>query len=761
MSLRSPFYMCSAIALCAGLTACGASGGGSIASPITSAAVTPTPTPTPTPPPQNFDTAEYRRSNGLDNINALAAYDAGGTGEGVIIAIVDSGIDISNSEFAGRIHPDSTNTANPGTTFQDQDGHGTFTASVAAGDNNGVGNHGVAFDSQILALRTDDAGSCASVDGCSHFDSDIAAAVNIAADVGAKVSNLSLGGGGAAFSLRSAINRATRDGMILVISAGNDGQAQPDDFALVAQSGNANGRVLIAGYVDDTNTIDPNSNRAGSAADVFVVAPGSGILATGLNGERFLVSGSSFSAPHVSGAIAVLYDLFPDLTADQMIDLITSTATDLGTPGVDSVYGHGLINLEEAIQPQGTLQASVTTAGANVLAPLNAGLQTPSAFGDALSAGLAGQRTTSIDAFNRSYDVDLAPFAQARQPQVGLSGILNAQQSFAHSTLATQGGAMFAQVTVREEAPLPAHLLASFSGAFADRADTRDIMGQMHAKFGTMTLQASFGLRPQNILAPAGVQDLTSLRDTDASTYTIGNAPSDGALRMQYLLTQSLAMSVEANWTSTQARTRAQSASFAQPEDTHLRQTALSLTYSASPGRSFAITLGAVDERGQIFGAVANDGALALGSGVQTLYAQTSAHQWIGDNTYITASAAYGTAQLDGANQASLLRSDGALGISSWTIALRSDASFAPGDAFALSIAQPQRVESGSAELQGAQTAGFSLSPTGRQIDTELAYQLPLGAWGTLSANALARRDLGHVTGQHDVAGFVRFTSGF
>lgn len=761
MSPCSTLTKCSVIALSVGLVACGGGGGSAITSPITSTAVTPPPTPTPPPGPQNFDTAEYRRSTGLDNINALAAYNAGGTGDGVIIAVVDSGIDINNAEFAGRIHPESTNTANPGTTFQDQDGHGTFTASIAAGDNNGVGSHGVAFDSQILALRTDDDGSCAGVDGCSHFDVDIAEAVDIAANVGAKVANLSLGGGGAAFSLRSSINRATQDGLIVVISAGNDGRDQPDEFALVAQTGNANGRVLIAGYVDDTNTIDPNSNRAGSAADVFVVAPGTDVLATGLNGQQFLVSGSSFSAPHVSGAIAVLYDLFPNLTADEMIDLITSTATDLGAPGVDAVYGHGLINLEAAIQPQGTLQTSVASANGAVMAPLNSGLQTPSAFGDALAAGLSGQRITSFDRFNRAYDVNLAPFAQAQQPQVGLSGILNSQQNFAHSALSANSGALFAQVSVREETPLPAHLLASFSGAFADRAERRDVMGRMQARFDDVTLSATFGLRPDPVLTPGGEQSLISLRDSDATTYGLGSAPSDGAIRAEYALTPAIGISIEAAWAQRLVDPSLQNTAFGPAQDSQMRQSAISLHYDVAADTSFAITLGAIEERGQIFGALANDGALSLGSGANTLYAQTSLRQWLGASTYVSAEAAYGTARLRENTQASLLQSDGTLAVSSWSMGLRSNSALKVGDAAAFTISQPQRVESGTAQLLTGEVTRLSLAPTGRQIDTELAYQFPLSGWGTLSANALMRRDLGHVDGQHDVAGFVRLTSHF
>lgn len=749
----------------AALSACGSGGSGSsaIPSPITTAAVPPTPTPTPTPaPPENFNTAEYRRSNGLDNINALAAYNAGGTGEGVIIAIVDSGIDLSGNEFSGRIHPNSTNTANPGTTFDDQDGHGTFVASVAAGANDGISTHGVAFDAQILALRTDDGDSCSQADGCSHFDIDIAAAIDVADQAGAKVANLSLGGGGAAFSLRSAIDRATQNGMIVVISAGNDGDAEPDSFALVGQTRNANGRVLIAGYVDDNNVISANSNRAGNAADIFVVAPGVNILATGLDEERFLVSGSSFAAPHVSGAIAVLYDLFPNLSADDMVDLITSTATDLGAPGIDDVYGHGLINLEEAVLPQGTIQTEVAAGEdgtTTLMVEFNSNTQTSTAFGDAVALGLTGQRATGIDRFSRAYEVDLAPFAQSQRPQVSLSGVLDSRQSSMHSALSTQGGTFFAQVSLQQQTPLNAALLESFSGAFADRADERQMTGRVTAQFDGITVKSSFGLRPDPVLQPAGERSLISLRDTDGATYGLGDAPSDSAIAASYTLNSDFSVTAQANWAQQFYRT-----AFNERQESQLWQSALSLTYRADANSSAALSLGVVQERGQVFGAAANGGALSLGSGARTLYAQASYQTWLGAKTYITTNAAYGSTQLNDDDQASLLQASGALGVSSWSAGLRSVDAFANGDTVILTFSQPQRVESGSAALTAAGTAtitSFSLAPTGRQIDSEIAYHLPIKGWGALSANALVRRDLGHVAAQNDVAGFVRFTSGF
>ncbi|MEO0411387.1 MAG: S8 family peptidase [Pseudomonadota bacterium] len=745
------------------LTGCGGSGGAAT-NILPSAPTTQAATPTPTPTPVSFNTAEYRRSNGLDNINAIPAYEAGGTGEGVIIAIIDSGIDSASLEFTGRIHPASTNTAGTPSDFQDIDGHGTFVASVAAGAKNDSGTHGVAFEAQLLALRTDSGLSCQGVDGCSHFDSDIAEALDVARIEGARVANMSLGGGGANFQLRQAIDRATSDDVIVVISAGNDGQSQPDDFALAALDQRANGRVLIAGYVDDNNVIADSSNRAGSAQDVFVVAPGVSIRATGLNNEEFFVTGSSFSAPHVSGAVALLYDLFPNLTADEMIDLVTSTATDLGTPGVDPVYGHGLINLEEAIQPQGTLQTSLVSVNADtqVMGALVSGAAGPSAFGNALSAGLTSTTAVSYDRFNRAYDIPLAQFAQSAAPTLNISALFDTRQRFAHSALRDESGTIQAQFSMQQQLPLSADLLSSFSGSFADQADLQQVTAQMHVDLGNASVSTFVNQRPGIGLAPINDTALLSLADTDAAQFGLGSAPTQLRVVADYHLRGGWKVGMAA----ARSDTDFQSAELGGiDEAASMTQSGVSLAWE---NEAFAVrsTLGVIREIGQVFGAQANRGALSLGRGAQTRFAELAFSVILGGTWRLDGDAAYGVARLDNANMQSLIAAGNDVALTSWSAQLAARALLAPTDAFALTVRQPQRVESGTAtfaalETLSANTATFSLAPDGRQMDFEAAYGVALPGLATLSANVLLRQDAGHVAGLNDVAALMRLTSRF
>ena len=161
-------------------------------------------------------------------------------------AVIDSGVNPNSPEFAGRISPASQDVA--GTRgLGDDSGHGTAVSAVLLAAKNDAQIQGMAFDATLLALRTDTPGSCTSTSDCSHSDSNIARALDIATTQGAKVANISLGGASANLTLRNAIARATAAGMVIVISAGNDSAANPSDLALIATDPIARNQVIVAG----------------------------------------------------------------------------------------------------------------------------------------------------------------------------------------------------------------------------------------------------------------------------------------------------------------------------------------------------------------------------------------------------------------------------------------------------------------------------------------------------------------------------------
>ena len=367
----------------------------------------------------NYRTAEYNRSTGLELANAVPAYQAGATGQGVLAAVIDSGVNPSSVEFSGRIAPASQDVS--GTRgLGDDGGHGTAVSGVLLAAKNDSGIHGVAFNSTLLALRTDTPGSCNAAGDCSHSDNAIARALDIATAQGAKVANLSLGGSSANATLRAAIGRATATGMVIVMSAGNDSSDNPSDLAAIATDPLARSQVIVAGSHNAGKTISSFSNRAGTTAQVFVTALGEEVRSFDEAGQAFLYSGTSFSAPFVSGAVALLAQAFPNLTGAQIVQLLLESADDLGAAGTDGVYGRGALNIGRAFQPRG--QASLAGSATPVSLAANQATLSP-AMGDAGAQTSMG--AVILDGFDRAFVVDFAEQVRNARPQSGLVGALN------------------------------------------------------------------------------------------------------------------------------------------------------------------------------------------------------------------------------------------------------------------------------------------------------------------------------------------------
>ena len=393
---------------------------------------------------QDFITDEYSRT-ALSQINASYAYDRGWTGDGVIVGMVDTGIDTDNEDFdADRFS--TINYRFAGT--EDDNGHGTHVAGIIAAAKNDIGTHGVAYDADLISIKLCFAGGNCSA---SYFDE----AMKELSIRGATVANLSanttttlltqigdtdayyLPGqsskDGSIDSTLSNYKTATDNGMIIVNAAGNYGldyPMMPSHYATrVDENGDLylNGQWLIVGAVDSNNNIASWSNKAGhicsnvtytdgvatgcndtfNTKDFFVVAPGVNILSTANGGGTTVMSGTSMAAPYVTGSIAVLKQAWPQLEPEQLVGLITSTAQDLGEPGVDSVYGHGLVDLNEATKPQGDIVA-VQPSGS--ISSISGGI-----VGDASMNGLNDISAISsivvMDSYDRDYYVEDSNFS--------------------------------------------------------------------------------------------------------------------------------------------------------------------------------------------------------------------------------------------------------------------------------------------------------------------------------------------------------------
>jgi hypothetical protein len=333
---------------------------------------------------------------------AITAWNAGSTGRGIKVGVIDSGINAALPEFTGRIDPASRDLV-AGRGVVDTEGHGTAVSGVIAAARNGTQNLGLAFESTILSLNSSNPNNCDPEDGCKHNDSDIAEGIDVAVANGARVINISLGGDGIGTSMLNAVRRATAAGVVMVFSAGNESELNPSSFA-VGAARQSNGLVIIAGAHDANGAIADFSNQAGTDTAYYMTALGVRVRTIDENGAGTLWSGTSFSAPVITGAAALLAQAFPNLTGRQIVQLLLTTTDDAGAAGVDSVYGHGHLNIQRAFQPQGSVKMAGSQAA--VPAATEGGDASPT-MGDSTAAG-AMKGAIILDGYSRAFVADLA-----------------------------------------------------------------------------------------------------------------------------------------------------------------------------------------------------------------------------------------------------------------------------------------------------------------------------------------------------------------
>ena len=215
---------------------------------------------------------------------------------------------------------------------RDDFGHGTHTAGIAAAvTDNGVGVAGAAWGARIMPVKVlDQYGS--------GWYSDIAAGIVYAADNGARVLNLSLGGPEDSQTLRSGVDYALSRGALVIAAAGNTASAvlYPAAYAPVLA-------------VSATDANDGWASFSNYGPQVDLAAPGVDIFSTWYRTNYFTKSGTSMAAPHVAGAAALLWSRWPDLTAGEVITALIETASDAGAPGFDPYTGWGRVDAFRAL----------------------------------------------------------------------------------------------------------------------------------------------------------------------------------------------------------------------------------------------------------------------------------------------------------------------------------------------------------------------------------------------------------------------------
>lgn len=289
---------------------------------------------------------------GLRQINALQAWKKS-TGKGIKVAVVDTGVDLNHPDLKDNLI-EGYNSIDPDKPPRDDHYHGTHVAGIiGAVANNNIGIAGVAPDSKIMPIKVMDN------DGKGNA-SDIAQGIVWAVDHGADVINLSIGSRYKSDIQLKAINYALKKNVVVVSSMGNDGtevKFYPAAFNEIPGLKD----VIAVGSIEPKKSKSSFSNYGNW---ISVTAPGSYIASTmpsyntrviqeqGLVLKYGVLSGTSMSAPFVSGAAALILSQKNNIKPSLVKSILQNSAEDLGDKGFDKYYGHGLINISKAIKSE-------------------------------------------------------------------------------------------------------------------------------------------------------------------------------------------------------------------------------------------------------------------------------------------------------------------------------------------------------------------------------------------------------------------------
>ena len=411
--------------------------------------------PSPSADPAWWRTAEFNNQYALGMIGVEHRYAAGATGKGTLGAIYDSGIDLDH-EDVGRIRLDLSHYYNSIRFFsnrigdsRNQNGHGTAVYGIAGASRNGTGIHGVAPDAQFMILKQRwlptyndfyDALGRVTRAGVDAMNNSWGWPENIVDSTYTPEELLT------SFQrigpvVTEQLRRTIKAGVSIVFATGNEFKTQPQNFAALPVAMPELEKIWIAvTALNDAGdltspTLDkaPFANACGVAMNWCLAAPGVNITSLKLGGGTRNFGGTSAATPHVTGAILVLKSQFPELSTPEIHKILFDTAVDLGAPGVDAVFGHGALNLGEALAPQGEMMVELGEQVNHETRPLSYSfLRESPVTGGTFGTALSDQDVLVTDRYYRGYFANLGPrivsdsFIESPEMHAGLAAAFRA-----------------------------------------------------------------------------------------------------------------------------------------------------------------------------------------------------------------------------------------------------------------------------------------------------------------------------------------------
>jgi subtilisin family serine protease len=312
----------------------------------------------------------------MQAIDAPGAWDAGVTGKGIRVAVIDTGISTTHPDLVGQIDFAASASMVPGEPeIEDYDGHGSNVAGIIAAADGGGKAIGVAPDAQIIAIKVFNQA------GEGYFSWTLAGILH-AVDVGADIINMSLGAYVAHWDkpadevnafinlLRKTIDYAVQQGIFVVASAGNESWDGTGDQAILHIPSDVGNGVCVSatgpvGWTPGSDVdLDGFASYSNYGTPIDFAAPG-GDFQLYPDGDWYLdmvfncykgtgyswFAGTSQASPHVAGVAALILEAYGSISPAQIKAVLRHSADDLGKPGQDPYYGYGRVNAARAVAP--------------------------------------------------------------------------------------------------------------------------------------------------------------------------------------------------------------------------------------------------------------------------------------------------------------------------------------------------------------------------------------------------------------------------
>jgi subtilase-type serine protease len=358
--------------------------------------------PSPLEPAQPEHQPENKASWGLVAIGAEDAYSAGLTGKGVVVAHLSKGIWGGHPEFQTQLQTDLMN-VDQNTPLQGRE-LGTQSAGIIIAQKDDHGMQGIAYGATLAPFEsTFDLASIRAVYASSQLHPFAVVHHDISEINEAELPEILT-----LYHDWTDTNQMLHP--IMVVAAGDNGEGNPGRLGrLPALDPALTPLWLTVVSVDQNHHLSHFSNACGSAKNWCLAAPGNELMTTsvisptGYTDPTTEVGSTALATAHVSGAAALLMQLYPQLTPTQVVSLLLASATDLGESGIDGSYGYGLLNIKAALEPLGDLIVQNTFGTAIFLGkdPITTG----GAFGGSLRE--SPMKVGVMDSFGRLFQVAL------------------------------------------------------------------------------------------------------------------------------------------------------------------------------------------------------------------------------------------------------------------------------------------------------------------------------------------------------------------